>query len=534
MSEQPQGHGWWLAEDDLWYPPERHPDPNYLASLGAPTEDPNAAESSLIDPSRVEPTGIEPTGIEQVDSTTAWQVIPPIEEPQQAADLPPPSNWNRQNPLEQPQDGGQSQHLDHPNQWGQPRQWGQGYGPGQPGPRTHVQQGWVPPEAIVRPPQRGSWAKAVFGGLCLFWWMAVMAYGNGPMLAELIDLNGQSNIIVWRLMLVWLVVLAVTALAFWVFMHMASDRKRLNSHAGVMFGAVLVGLIPIIGFAGVDDHSPFLPHDRLGWAIIISLGFFVVALWRLSTRRHHHRSTRLPEAMSYIVPFVALLWGTLIFVVADFGPDWFSSNSSRSSGSGTTVVAPNDTATAPAASSDAGESVANDIFNSTTTVPERPTYENLLDFHGIAAISARSSTEEQIHYYQQLIDAFHSAKHDFCHGYEFFGFVSTNSIEISTDMAYGPAERFYTLFVDLFGWGLSHIEDPDERRSMEKLISIFDRFRDPDLLAVRTDDPRVEAMTDEQYSQALDELNRLESELRTSTDIIRGPISIDRTYILDC
>lgn len=35
MSQQSGGYGWWLAEDDLWYPPDRHPDPNYVAQFDA-------------------------------------------------------------------------------------------------------------------------------------------------------------------------------------------------------------------------------------------------------------------------------------------------------------------------------------------------------------------------------------------------------------------------------------------------------------------------------------------------------------------
>lgn len=40
MSQQPEGYGWWLADDGLWYPPERHPDPNYAAQFEPPATPP--------------------------------------------------------------------------------------------------------------------------------------------------------------------------------------------------------------------------------------------------------------------------------------------------------------------------------------------------------------------------------------------------------------------------------------------------------------------------------------------------------------
>lgn len=47
MSEQSQGHGWWYADDGLWYPPEQHPDPNYRATLADSGESIGAIDPRL-------------------------------------------------------------------------------------------------------------------------------------------------------------------------------------------------------------------------------------------------------------------------------------------------------------------------------------------------------------------------------------------------------------------------------------------------------------------------------------------------------
>lgn len=100
MSQQPQGHGWWFADDGLWYPPERHPNPNYEASL-----EPQAAPS---EPFEDEPTGpIERVEVEHTpteildpveDKPTWHRLISPHDKPVDAdySHLPPPPSGEAQ------------------------------------------------------------------------------------------------------------------------------------------------------------------------------------------------------------------------------------------------------------------------------------------------------------------------------------------------------------------------------------------------------------------------------------------------------
>lgn len=514
MSNQSQGHGWWLADDDLWYPPERHPDPTYMASL---TEPPPPAQEFTPPGAPTEP---ETTPQNHVANQWGDLSAPPV---QNAGNLPQPGAHSTYGT---PQQG----------PWGQPRQWGQGYGPGQPGPRAHVPQRWVVPEAVPRPARPGSWPKAVFGGLCLFICVAVMAYGNGPMFAELIDLNGRRNVIMWRLMLVWLVVLAVVVLVFWVFMHMASDRKRLTSQMGVFFGALLVGLIPIFGFAGIDKNSPFLPHDRLGWAIVTCLGFFVFALWRLSTRRQLTRSTRLPEAVSYVVPILALLWGMLIFAAGDFAPDWFNTRSSSdSSGSGT------DLTVHPNAMNDDDLDLESRTYpafetTTTTTVPEPvvPTAENVYEFHGITPLHRGMTAEEETSYYRHVNFAFSGVKDDFCHAY---AFMAALYLQNPGDLPYNPTyetfEALFDMMIHQLEWGLSESSSEQDKKLLNDWLSVYRDLRDPEIIAVMTDDPRV-PLTDREWNAAISRFRQIEPRINSLTSRSNWAVGVDHRYALRC
>lgn len=100
MSQQPQGHGWWFADDGLWYPPERHPDPNYLASL-----EPEIAQGELVEGEQTGPVDrveIEHTPTEVLDPVehkpTWHRLISPHDKPVEAdySHLPPPPTGESQ------------------------------------------------------------------------------------------------------------------------------------------------------------------------------------------------------------------------------------------------------------------------------------------------------------------------------------------------------------------------------------------------------------------------------------------------------
>lgn len=435
--------GWWLASDGRWYPPELHPD---------------AAAATSVTPevaSTYPAAGVD------------WAA--PGAPTQQEQPAPPSGAWGQQ---------GQQQSQYPGSGYPQPRQWGQG--------QFHRPMGhaappkWVPPTAVERPVRDGSWGRAIFGGLSVFFWVAPIYWAYGSLFESFRRSGFHPQVTAFGKFIAVAIAITGMSIAAMLLMHMATDRKR-QMGGGVIFASTLIGLSWYFFATGMGEHSPFFPHGYMPWGLGVGLAAFLFSFLRLSSKRVVTRRTKMPEAISYIVPPIALILGLLCLFATGASEKWFTSNSQQSSVSTTWAPPPstpgesdeNTGATSRDGSTTAG--VMSDEQIVEPEEPPRPGLNNVLEFHSIQPISNRSSPEQQVVYFDSLRSALFLNRDNFCHAYAVVAH-DTPELEHSTYEALEAQLLFYSAS---YHWVRDNTEDDELAQKSTEAIDLINKMLQP-------------------------------------------------------